>query len=81
VHRGEVRQVTFYDLCAEPPQGFGALILTPNQGAHLVPLCEQEFGDLLPMPPTAPAAPVTRIGLSCLCFVVMSLIVRPKRLH
>ena len=25
------------------------------------------------MPPTAPAAPVTRIGLSCLCFVVMSL--------
>ena len=22
------------------------------------------------MPPTAPAAPVTRIGLSCLCFVV-----------
>ena len=26
-----------------------------------------------PIPPTAPAAPVTRIGLSCLCFVVMSL--------
>ncbi|MDB6046835.1 MAG: hypothetical protein JWM63_5386 [Gammaproteobacteria bacterium] len=25
------------------------------------------------MPPTAPAAPVTRIGLSCLWFVVMSL--------
>ena len=25
------------------------------------------------MPPTAPAAPVTRIGVSCLCFVVMSL--------
>ena len=25
------------------------------------------------MAPTAPAAPVTRIGLSCLCFVVMSL--------
>ena len=25
------------------------------------------------MPPTAPAAPVTRIGLSCLRFVVMSL--------
>jgi hypothetical protein len=28
---------------------------------------------LRPTPPTAPAAPVTRIGLSCLCFVVMSL--------
>ena len=28
---------------------------------------------LRPMPPTAPAAPVTRIGLSCLWFVVMSL--------
>jgi hypothetical protein len=28
---------------------------------------------LRPMPPTARAAPVTRIGLSCLGFVVMSL--------
>jgi hypothetical protein len=28
---------------------------------------------LRPMPPTAPAAPVTRIGLSYLCFVFMSL--------
>jgi hypothetical protein len=25
------------------------------------------------MPPTAPAAPVTRMGLSCLCFIVTSL--------
>src|SRR6202040_3345443 len=32
--------------CAEPPQGFGALVLTPNQGAHLVPPCEQEFGEV-----------------------------------
>jgi hypothetical protein len=34
------------------------------------------------MPPTAPAAPVTRISLSCLCFVVMSLttrVVRPSK--
>src|SRR5262249_50643383 len=23
----------------------GALVLTPNQGAHLVPPCEQEFGE------------------------------------
>src|SRR5262249_19716806 len=45
VHRGEVRQVALYDLCAELPQGFGALVLTPNQGAHLVPSCEQEFGE------------------------------------
>jgi hypothetical protein len=27
---------------------------------------------LRPMPPTAPAAPVTRIGLSCLWFAVMA---------
>src|SRR5450755_3973498 len=32
--------------CAEPPQGFGALVLTPNQGAHLVPPCKQEFGEV-----------------------------------
>src|SRR6202023_2993078 len=32
--------------CAEPPQGFGALVLQPNQGAHLVPPCEQEFGEV-----------------------------------
>jgi hypothetical protein len=38
MHRGKVRQVALYDLCAEPPQGFGALVLTPNHGAHLVPL-------------------------------------------
>ncbi|MEA2863442.1 MAG: hypothetical protein QOC84_1398 [Bradyrhizobium sp.] len=46
VHRGEVRQVALYDLCAEPPHGFGALVLTPNQGAHLVPPCEQELGEV-----------------------------------
>jgi hypothetical protein len=46
VHRGEVRQVALYDLCAEPPQGFGARVLASNQGAHLVPPCEQEFGEV-----------------------------------
>src|SRR6202035_1876878 len=46
VHRGEVRQVALYDLSAEPPKGFGALVLTPSQGAHLVPPCEQEFGEV-----------------------------------
>src|ERR1700719_5389761 len=30
----------------QPPQGFGAVVLTPNQGAHLVPPCEQEFGEV-----------------------------------
>jgi hypothetical protein len=46
VHQGEVRQIARYDLCAEPPQGFGALVLTSNQGAHLVAPCEQEFGEV-----------------------------------
>src|SRR6202040_1470192 len=32
--------------CAEPPQGFGARVLTPNQGAPLMPSCEQEFGEV-----------------------------------
>src|ERR1700682_5286255 len=39
----------------------------------LCPLASRNSVRLRPMPPTAPAAPVTRIGLSCLCFVVMSL--------
>src|ERR1700682_2768709 len=39
----------------------------------LCPLAISNSVRLRPMPPTAPAAPVTRIGLSCLCFVVMSL--------
>jgi hypothetical protein len=28
------------------PQSFRARVLTPNQGAHLVPPCEQEFGEI-----------------------------------
>jgi hypothetical protein len=36
VHRGEIRQVALYDLSAEPAQGAGALVLPPDQGAHLV---------------------------------------------
>src|SRR5713226_582655 len=39
----------------------------------LCPLASRNSVRLRPMPPTAPAAPVTRIGLSYLCFVVMSL--------
>src|SRR5258707_12198683 len=39
----------------------------------LCPLASRNSVRLRPMPPTAPAAPVTRIGLSCVCFVVMSL--------
>src|SRR6516162_7543234 len=39
----------------------------------LCPLASSNSVRLRPMPPTAPAAPVTRIGLSCVCFVVMSL--------
>src|SRR6266404_1258545 len=38
----------------------------------LCPLASRNSARLRPMPPTAPAAPVTRIRLSCLCFVVMS---------
>src|SRR6202048_2609400 len=39
----------------------------------LYPLASRNSVRLRPTPPTAPAAPVTRIGLLCLCFVVMSL--------
>src|SRR5450631_1553058 len=39
----------------------------------LCPLASRNSVRLRPMPPTAPAAPVTRIGLSCSCFVVISL--------
>ena len=35
-----------HDLGAEPAQGLGALILPPDQGAHLVPLGEQHFGEV-----------------------------------
>jgi hypothetical protein len=45
VHRGEVRHVALYDLCAEASQGFGAIVLTPNQGAHFVTSCEEQFGE------------------------------------
>src|SRR5580704_15987286 len=38
----------------------------------LCPLASRNSVRLRPMPPTAPAAPVTRIGLSYLWFVVMS---------
>src|SRR6266851_7954702 len=37
----------------------------------LCPFASRNSVRLRPMPPTAPAAPVTRIGLSCLCLVVM----------
>jgi len=46
VHRDQVCQVAHYDLCAEPSQSFGTIVLTPNQGAHRVSLCEQEFGEV-----------------------------------
>src|SRR5262249_50643384 len=39
----------------------------------LCPLASKNSVRLRPMPPTAPAAPVTRIGLSSLFCVVMSL--------
>ena len=46
VHRGEIRQVALYDLSAEPAQGVGALVLPPDQGAHLVALGEQHCGEV-----------------------------------
>jgi hypothetical protein len=73
VHRGEIRQVALHDLGAEPAQGAGALVLPPDQGAYLVALCEQHCGEVAAMPPTVPAAPVTRIRLSWVGFIIMSL--------
>ena len=46
MHRGEIRQVALHDLGAEPAQRFGALILPPDQGAHLVALGEQHCGEV-----------------------------------
>jgi hypothetical protein len=46
VHRGEIRQVALHDLSAEPAQGVGALVLPPDQGAHLVALGEQHRGEV-----------------------------------
>jgi hypothetical protein len=46
VHRGEIRQVALYHLSAEPAQGVGALVLPPDQGAHLVALGEQHCGEV-----------------------------------
>ena len=46
VHRGEIRQVALHDLSAEPAQGVGALVLPPDQGAHLVALGEQHCGEV-----------------------------------
>jgi hypothetical protein len=60
VHRGEIRQVALHGLGAEPAQGAGALVLPPDQGAYLVALGEQHCGELRPIAPMAPAAPVTR---------------------
>jgi hypothetical protein len=55
-------------------QGGGALVLPPDQGAYLAALGEQHCGEVAPMAPTAPAAPVTSIGLSCVDFIIMSLV-------
>ena len=46
VHRGEIRQVALHDLSAEPAQGVGALVLPPDQGAHLVAFGEQHSGEV-----------------------------------
>jgi hypothetical protein len=46
VHRGKIRQVALHDLSAEPAQGIGALVLPPDQGAHLVALGEQHCGEV-----------------------------------
>ena len=71
VHRGKIRQVALHDLGAEPTQGGGALVLPPDQGAYLEALGEQHVR-LRPMAPIVPAAPVTRIGLSRVDFIMMS---------
>ena len=62
-----------HDLSAEPAQGGSALVLPPDQGAHLVAVGQHIAVTLRPMAPTAPAAPVTRIGLSCVDFIIISL--------
>jgi hypothetical protein len=46
MHRGEIRQVALHDLSAEPAQGVGALVLPPDQGAHLAALGEQHCGEI-----------------------------------
>ena len=73
MHRGEIGQVAQHDLSAEPAQGVGARVLPPDQGAHLVALGEQHCGEVAADVPMAPAAPVTRIGLSCVDFIIISL--------
>ena len=44
----------------------------------LCPLASKNSVRLRPMAPTAPAAPVTRIGLSCLCSVVTRAAAPPR---
>ena len=46
VHRGEIRQVALHDLGAEPAESVGTLVLSPDQGAHLVALGEQHCGEI-----------------------------------
>ena len=46
MHRGDIRQVSLHDLSAEPAQGVGALVLSPDHGAHLVSLSEQHCGKI-----------------------------------
>src|SRR5215472_14049943 len=46
VARGKIREVALHDLSAEPAQGLGALILPPDEGAHLVALGEQHCGEV-----------------------------------
>src|SRR5262249_18662747 len=69
--------------CDHQPQSWSdsAADVTPADGVfgRDSPFASRNSVSLRPMPPTAPAAPVTRIGFSC--FVVMSLILRPKRLR
>jgi hypothetical protein len=41
-----MRQVALHNLSAEPAQGVGALVLSPDQGAHLVAFGEQHCGEV-----------------------------------
>src|SRR5262249_18457711 len=62
--------------CPPPPSGRGASAPSPprrTKARTLCPLASRNSVRLRPMPPTAPAAPVTRIGLSYLCCVIMLL--------
>ena len=65
MHPGEVGQVALHDLGAELTQRLGALSSRRTKARTLCPLASSILVTLRPMEPTAPAAPVTRIGLAC----------------